>query len=119
MNRPFLTSTETAFFRGKEGEPAYVATGPCKQASDAFQRATQGHDADHVHTVIRCDLSSGTCEDVTRNCGDDLAYWFAEDDRLVSVPAFVDPDTIEGFNAYFAHEARLEYDHQRALRANL
>jgi len=107
MNRPFLTSTETAFFRGKEGEPAYVATGPCKQASDAFQRATQGHDADHVYSVIRCDLSSGTCEDVTRNCGDDLAYWIASEDPIVSVPAFVSEDEVE------AHIAAIQHDWNR------
>lgn len=117
--RQFLTSTETAIFSGNEGEPAFTANGPCKSASDAFQRATQGHDADHVHTVIRCDLTAGTCEDVTRDCGDDLAYWIASEDPIVSVPAFVDADTIDGFNAYFDHEASREYDHQRALRANL
>lgn len=95
MRPYFLSIGEIAIFRGNEGEEAFVASGPCREISDAWNRATAGYDAEHIWRVIRCDPGAGTSEDVTDECADALAHWFASEDPVSPMPSFVKQDQVD------------------------
>lgn len=98
MKRQFLNTGEIAIFRADEGECSFTAQGPCSTAWDAYQRATKGYDADHTWQVLRLDLEGRIFEDVTDECGDELAWIFASQDLpQAAAPAFVDRSEIETF----------------------
>lgn len=96
MKRNFLNMGEIAIFRANEGEESFSCDGPCESIADAWQRATKGHDAEHISTVFRLDMEAGRFDDVTDECAAALAYWIACEDPISSVPAFVDQDEVSG-----------------------
>lgn len=96
MQRNFLNTDEKVIFNAPDGDVSFSCTGPCKSVQDAWQRATKGHDAEHITSATRLDMSSGRFEDVTDECAAALSLWIAAEDPTVSIPAFVDEDELAG-----------------------
>lgn len=104
MTRNFLNTGEMAVFHAPEGGFSYTAYGPCSTAYEAYQRATNGYDADEVTKVTRINPADRHCEDVTEEVADELAYAFASQDPKLSIPAFVDETEIDMFRGGIARE---------------
>lgn len=113
MKRKFLNTNEIAIFcqpKDMEGMNSAVIKGPCETATDAWLRISKGYDAEHIDMVLRGTIEDRHLEDVTEEVGDELAFYFADQDLPESTaPAFVDRGEIQTF----VHGIRNEWQRMR------